>query len=451
MNARIDVPVRSSLLRALVRTVDRVSPAARGSRPGLRVTASPRLAATAATVFGERVRPGPGAIFAVMTALSGLFLLRVIGQVLVTYGGVSWLPEKAHWQSGLLPYPVLLASQVVILTVMAGIARDTWRGFGRFIAPRPGLSHYLRIASVVYFAAMVVRYVVTMALHPDWFPFEHSIPTFFHCLLASYLFLYSALLAGGVGSSDSRSSFASVARRQARTPRTSLRTRLAPYLPWTDGTGRTVGSWRYLPVVVACSVGYLILSWLLFVPLSYDDGGGKYRIDEERVDPYIYRIPDLSEDFFHALRSLLTAPFLNHDGLQLIYVTLLMLLFGVIFEIREGPRTTVLVFFGSTFFAAIFGGVVLHLIYPELWGASFLERAWERTWSGGSAGCFGLMGGLAARARKPWLLLGIFGLWEVFIEYVNLRSYTTVFHFAALFAGFVAVRYLIPPRIRTRG
>ena len=227
----------------------------------------------------------------------------------------------------------------------------------------------------------------------------------------------------------------------------AVRDRLAPYVPWSDGSGRIVGSWRRLPRAVACSIGYLILSWALFVPLSYDDGG-KYKIDEERVDSYIYRVPDLSEDLIHALRSLATAPFLNHDSLQLIYVTLLMLLFGVIFEIREGPRTAVLVFFGSTFFAAIVGGVLLHVIYPDLWDASFLETAWERTWSGGSAGCFGLMGGLAARARKPWILLGLFGLWEDFIEYVNLRSYTTVFHFAALFAGFVVVRYLIPPPTR---
>ena len=134
-------------------------------------------------------------VAAVMTLLSGLFLLRVIGQVLVTYAGVGWLPEEGHWQSGLLPYPALLASQIVILAVMAAIARDAWRGSGWLIASRPRAGRFVRIASVVYFAAMVVRYVVTMALHPDWFPFEHSIPTFFHWILATYLFLYSGFLA----------------------------------------------------------------------------------------------------------------------------------------------------------------------------------------------------------------------------------------------------------------
>jgi hypothetical protein len=222
------------------------------------------------------------------------------------------------------------------------------------------------------------------------------------------------------------------------------RGRIAQFLPWADGTGRAVGSWRRLPLTVACSAVYLVVSWLLFVPFAYD-AGDKYKIDGDRVEPYVFQVPDLSENFPKALRSLLTAPFINHDSLQLVYVTVLVLLFGVIFEVREGPLTTVLVFFGTTFAAAVIGGALLHLIYPELWGASFLETAWERKWSGGSPGCFGLLGGLAARSRQPWLLLGLFGLWEVFILYVNLRDYTSVFHFIALFTGYLVVRYLIPP------
>lgn len=223
--------------------------------------------------------------------------------------------------------------------------------------------------------------------------------------------------------------------------------RLAPFLPWADGSGRTIVSWRRLPARAACSAGYLVVAWLLYVPLGYDDGD-KYRIESDPVEPYVFRVPDLSENVPRALRSLLTALFINHDSLQLIYVTALVLLFGVIFEVREGPVTTALVFFGTTFAAAVIGGVLLHLIYPDLWDASFLETAWERKWSGGSPGCFGLMGGLAARSRRPWLLLGLFGLWEVFILYVNLRDYTSVFHFTALFTGYLSVRYLIPPPAR---
>jgi hypothetical protein len=204
-----------------------------------------------------------------------------------------------------------------------------------------------------------------------------------------------------------------------------------------------------MPFVVACSAVYLVVSWFLFVPNSYDDGD-KYEIEGDRFDPYVFRVPDLSENLPRALRSLVTAPYINHDSLQLIYVTVLVLLFGVIFEVREGPLTTVLVFFGTTFVAAVIGGVLLHLIYPELWEASFLETAWRRKWSGGSPGCFGLMGGLAARARSPWLPLGLFALWEIFILTVNLRDYTSVFHFVALFTGYLVVRHLISPPARAK-
>ncbi len=225
------------------------------------------------------------------------------------------------------------------------------------------------------------------------------------------------------------------------------RGQIAQFLPWADGSGRAIRAGRRRPLMVACSAGYLLLSWFLFVPLAYADGN-KFRIDGDRLDPYVFRVPDLSENFPRALRSLLTAPFINNDSLQLVYVTALVLLFGMVFEAREGPLTTAFVFFGSTFAAAVIGGVLLHLIYPEVWDASVLETAWRRKWSGGSPGCFGLMGGLAARSRRPWPLLGLFCLWELFILYVNLRDYTSVFHFVALFTGYLMVRYLIPPPAR---
>jgi hypothetical protein len=228
------------------------------------------------------------------------------------------------------------------------------------------------------------------------------------------------------------------------------RGRVAQFLPWADGSGREIGSWRRLPQMAVCSLGYLIIAWCLFVPLARKDGD-KYQLDGDRFEPFMFRVPDLSENLLRALRSLVTAPFLNHDSLQLVYVTALVLLFAVIFEVREGPLTTALVFFGSTLAAAVIGGVLLHLIYPELWDTSVLETAWKRKWSGASPGCFGIMGGLAARARRPWPLLGLFGLWEVFIWTVNLRDYTSVFHFVALFTGYLAVRYLIPPQARVTG
>lgn len=195
---------------------------------------------------------------------------------------------------------------------------------------------------------------------------------------------------------------------------------------------------------------YIAISWVLFVPAA-EPRDGKYWIDEEAVGHLLYHIPELSQDFPRAIRSLLTAPWLNHDSLQLVYVTVLLLMFGVIFEIREGTVRTIVVFFGTTFFSAVAGGAILHGIYPALWDTWILENAWQRSWSGGSVGCFGLMGAIAGRARRPILLLAVFILWEAFIWWVNLRNYTSVFHLTALTTGFIATRYLIPPRLRETG
>ncbi len=107
-----------------------------------------------------------------------------------------------------------------------------------------------------------------------------------------------------------------------------------------------------------------------------------------------------------------------------------------------------LVFFGAGLAAALGAELLLHVIYPDRSGGAFFETAWERTWSGGSAGCFGLMGGLAARARRPWPLLGLFALWEINVEYWHLRSYTTVFHFIALGVEFLLMRYGVQGRFR---
>ncbi len=128
----------------------------------------------------------------VMAALGRLFLLRVIGQALATYAGVDWLPAIEHWQSGLLPYPVLLGSQAVILTVMVMMVTDVWRGQGWFMARRFG--RVIRVAALIYLIAVVGRYAVTMTLWPEWRWFGHSIPTQFHGVLAMFLLVYGVVL-----------------------------------------------------------------------------------------------------------------------------------------------------------------------------------------------------------------------------------------------------------------
>jgi hypothetical protein len=103
-----------------------------------------------------------------MALLAALFAVRTLGQLAVTYGGVTFLPPVEQWQSGLLPYPALLASQAIILLLLALVTRDVWRGRGPFVVLRPRLGTALAWFSAAYALAMVVRYAVTMALRPEW-------------------------------------------------------------------------------------------------------------------------------------------------------------------------------------------------------------------------------------------------------------------------------------------
>jgi hypothetical protein len=141
-----------------------------------------------------------------MSALPVLFALRVLGQALVVFLDVAWLPAVEHWESGLLPYPALLAAQSVILVVLVTVDRQVWQGAGWFVEPRPRVGVWLRRFSYLYAGSMIARYAVSMALVPEWRWFGRAIPIVFHCLLALWLFAYARVLAGAGSSNVSRSS-----------------------------------------------------------------------------------------------------------------------------------------------------------------------------------------------------------------------------------------------------
>lgn len=126
----------------------------------------------------------------VLSVLAFLFLLRVLGQALVAFFDVRWLPAMAEWYSGLLPYRLLLPAHLAILLIQAAISTDLFRGRGPMAVQRPRIGRALRWFSVIYFAAMVLRYVLTMAWYPErrWLG-TGTIPIVFHWVLAAYLYV----------------------------------------------------------------------------------------------------------------------------------------------------------------------------------------------------------------------------------------------------------------------
>jgi lysylphosphatidylglycerol synthetase-like protein (DUF2156 family) len=110
--------------------------------------------------------------------LLGLFALRVLGQLLVVAGMAPFLPPMDEWQSGLLPYPMLFASQIVILAILALVCVQFTRGEGYFVGRHAWLSTPLWVVGWIYALGMVVRYA---------FLRRDAIPVTFHIVLASFL------------------------------------------------------------------------------------------------------------------------------------------------------------------------------------------------------------------------------------------------------------------------
>jgi hypothetical protein len=125
----------------------------------------------------------------ILGVLALAFFLRVLGQFLVAFFRVDFLPPMDEWYSGLIPYPVLLPIQLAILAVQAKISWDLYRGSGVFAKRRPRAGTVLCWLSYLYFSVMVLRYIVTMYLYPERRCFGGAIPIFFHWVLAAYLFV----------------------------------------------------------------------------------------------------------------------------------------------------------------------------------------------------------------------------------------------------------------------
>ena len=118
------------------------------------------------------------------------FCLRVLGQMLVAFAGVSWLPPMEAWYSGLMPYPYLLPSQFLIIALYSKVCLDFTRGEGFFVRSRPVFGRSVLVFGYLYLTAMIVRYIIRLSLYPEARWFGGTIPIFFHWVLASFIIAF---------------------------------------------------------------------------------------------------------------------------------------------------------------------------------------------------------------------------------------------------------------------
>jgi len=124
-----------------------------------------------------------------LALITTLFACRVLGQALVAFFGVTWLPPMEQWFSGVIPYPALLIIQSLMLWLMFKITGEIWRGQGTFAVVRPDWSDFLIKFSAAYAGLMVFRYLLTMILHPEMRWFGDIIPIIFHFVLSGFIFV----------------------------------------------------------------------------------------------------------------------------------------------------------------------------------------------------------------------------------------------------------------------
>ncbi len=131
----------------------------------------------------------PETTVGLLALLSALFLLRVVGHILVVLRAPAWLPPMDQWYSGVLPYPHLLATQVVLLAAMAAVMLAMLRGTSWALGPHPAAGSVLLVVAYGYAGSMAPRYVIRMARRPDERWLGGCIPIVFHVVLATWLFV----------------------------------------------------------------------------------------------------------------------------------------------------------------------------------------------------------------------------------------------------------------------
>lgn len=150
------------------------------------------LAITLASVIDvARRRPlDPAEAAGYLALFIVLFLLRVAGQILVVLHAPAWLPPMTGENWNLVPYNILLPSQLAVAVLMCFILYAVRFEYGYLGARHATLGAALIATSAIYAGVMALRYVARMARKPDARWFGGAIPIVFHMVLAAFLFTW---------------------------------------------------------------------------------------------------------------------------------------------------------------------------------------------------------------------------------------------------------------------
>jgi len=183
--------------------------------------------------------------------LAMLFVGRVVAQLIQYFHPVDVLPRFEEWQSGALPYGILVALQVAIVAGQLRVVGAVRRG------QRLLRKEWRRVVSAfaaIYLAVMVVRLIagLTFATGGGWL--DARLPTIFHLILAAFLLLWmhhessgrEAVASAGTPAAGTRAPWAT---RVLLYPVVSIGACVAFYLLDRSGTPTAIAA--YGPILLA--------------------------------------------------------------------------------------------------------------------------------------------------------------------------------------------------------
>ena len=133
--------------------------------------------------------------YAALWICIGLFFARVAGQIEVLLVAPHWLPAMPAWYSGLLPYPLLLPIQIVLLMLMCVLVIGT-RTASRPRGAAERTAAILRTFAIIYVAVMAARLILVVHRYGGDFYLHGAIPVAFHWVLALFILVWTRLRYG---------------------------------------------------------------------------------------------------------------------------------------------------------------------------------------------------------------------------------------------------------------
>lgn len=119
----------------------------------------------------------------VLGVLLLLFVGRVLAHLLQTLHPVTFLPDVTAWHSGVLPYPLLLPTQFLLIAIMGTVV---FRMRSGKIRPRPAAGNALLSLGCLYLSLAIFRLASVFTFGAGHAFLGALIPSIFHVALSSW-------------------------------------------------------------------------------------------------------------------------------------------------------------------------------------------------------------------------------------------------------------------------